>query len=221
MTKSEDGIGRRIAMYRKLCGFKNTFELADQIDNPRVTHAVIANIESGRRKDPSVSEVIEIARGLGISPLFLLAPALTPTAQMDLTNVSDDVSRISSDAFMRWFMLEDSELFRREIPQLNLYQTFKNVQLLFKLQKASQKAREKVKVVSNEIPYRRVLAEQAWEQYQIELHDWYNLLMTLTNVQSIDLSWTDESLIKDIDLDFQPTESPRYSREGRFNMGSI
>lgn len=221
MTKPADNIGRRIAMYRKMFGYKNTFELADAIDNPRISHAVIANIESGRRADPFVSEVVEIARGLGISPMFLLTPALMPTAEVDLANLSEETEGISSEEFIRWFMMDNSTLIKRELPQINLYQAFKNVHLLFKLQKASQQSRDKLHELSNAVPANRNLYDQAWELYQTDLHDWYNLLMALTNVPFLDLSWTDHSLVQDIDLNFQPAESPRYTREGKFIRGLI
>jgi transcriptional regulator with XRE-family HTH domain len=206
MTEKLETIGRRIARYRKMMGFSNTKELAEQIANPRISHAVISNIESGRRNDPSVSEVIEIARGLGISPIFLLVSALDPVAKVDLPNVSNEMTQTSSDEFLKWFLLDSSRLMRRETNQVELYQTFRNIQQLVTTQRICQESREKVHALSNQIGSPRVLQEQAKERYQGDLQQWYFLKMGLSNGRLADLSWLDESLTEDIDLSFKPSQ---------------
>lgn len=208
MTKKADGIGRRIAHYRKALGFSNAKELAEKIGNPKISHAVISNIESGRRIDPSISEVIEIAKGLGISPLFLLAPVMRPTASIDLANTSAQISQTSSEEFLSWFMFESSDLTRRDSIQFDLYKTFRNTQLLLREQKRCQRIRDRRReqgLSSDEID---VKTDKAWIQYQDDLHDWYNLRATLSNNPLADISWVDDTLVDEIDVDFHPSKYP-------------
>lgn len=208
MTKKAEGIGRRIAHYRKALGFSNAKDLAEKIDNPKISHAVISNIESGRRSDPSISEVVEIARGLGISPLFLLAPVMRPSASIDLANTSAQITQTSSEEFLRWFMLESSELTRHDSVQLDLYKTFRNTQLLLRMQKRCQRIRDRRKeqgLSNDEIDVKR---DKAWIEYQDDLHDWYNLRATLNNNPFADISWVDDTLLDEIDVDFHPSKYP-------------
>src|SRR4051812_10846504 len=62
-----DGLGRRLARYRKRLGFDSTRVLAARTGG-RVSEAVLQNIESGRKPDLSVAQLLEISRALGISP---------------------------------------------------------------------------------------------------------------------------------------------------------
>ena len=204
-------ICRRIADYRKLCGFRNTLELANHIGNPKITHTVISNIESGRRNDPSISEVVEIARGLGVSPLLLLVPVFNPKEKVDLPNVGAELSEASSEEFLRWLTFEQSILFRREQTQLDLYQALKSVQRLSRLQDAIHSQQKKLNNLPHEVKSRRLLLEQETTLYQDYLHSWYELRMSLRNVPGIDLSWTDESLVEELDIDYRPTDIPLAS----------
>lgn len=211
MTESMSSIGRRIADYRKLCGFKNTRELAEHIGNPKITHTVISNIESGRRNDPSISEVIEIARGLGVSPIMLIVSVFNPKEKVDLPNVGAQLSEASSEEFLRWLTFEQSILFKREQTQLDLYQALKSVQRLSRLQDAIHSQQLRLKSLPPEVQSRPLLIEQEKTLYQDYLHSWYELRMSLRNVPGIDLSWTDESLVEELDIDYRPTDIPLAS----------
>ena len=104
MTEAlEQGIGQRIAGYRKVAGLKTAKDLADAIPNPKVTASVIQNIESGRKSDISVSQLLDISKALGISPLFLIVRIGSPFAKVDLANVGDDVANMTSAEVDRWF----------------------------------------------------------------------------------------------------------------------
>lgn len=208
MIKKADSIGRRIAHYRKVLGFSNAKDLAEKIGNPKISHAVISNIESGRRSDPSISEVIEIARGLGISPLFLLAPVMRPTASVDLANTNAQISETSSEEFIRWFMFESSDLTRRDSIQLDLYKTFQNTQLLMREQKRCQRIRARRKEQGLNKDEVDTKTDKAWILYQDDLYDWYNLRSTLSNNPLADISWVDDTLINEIDVDFHPSNYP-------------
>ena len=83
-TYQRNGIGERVARYRKWRGFKSPRELADAIPGGMVTKATIVNIELGRKADPSVGDLVGIAYGLGISPLALLFDIERPMEPTDL-----------------------------------------------------------------------------------------------------------------------------------------
>lgn len=62
-------IGRRITAYRKLNGWTMQ-ELATQTEG--VSKEVIANVESGRRNDLTVRQLMDIAAALQVTPLALM-----------------------------------------------------------------------------------------------------------------------------------------------------
>ena len=98
----QPSIGRRVASYRKLMGFDTAKQLAEAIPNDKMTASVIQNIESGRKADLSVSQLLDISKGLGVSPLVLLAPIGRPFSKIDLPNVSDDVASMTVHEFDEW-----------------------------------------------------------------------------------------------------------------------
>jgi hypothetical protein len=65
--------------------------------------AVLENIESGRKADLSVSQLLNIARGLGVPPSMLLAPMATPDAELDLPNLSAHFEQMTPAEFDCWF----------------------------------------------------------------------------------------------------------------------
>jgi transcriptional regulator with XRE-family HTH domain len=83
MTPSERtrDIGRRVAAYRKMLGFRSSRDLADAIPSRRITASVLQNIESGRKADVAVSQLVEIADALGISFSALLEGPTRPEAR--------------------------------------------------------------------------------------------------------------------------------------------
>ena len=66
IADSTPSIGKRIADYRKFGKIGTAADLAARIPNPKVTASVIQNIESGRKADLSVSQLLDIAMGLGV-----------------------------------------------------------------------------------------------------------------------------------------------------------
>lgn len=95
------GLGNRLARYRKRLGFDSTRALSARTGG-RISESVLQNIESGRKPDPSVSQLLEISRALGISPLLLLAPLETPFATLDLTGLSEDLRSMTAAQFDSW-----------------------------------------------------------------------------------------------------------------------
>ena len=105
IADSTPTIGKRIAQYRKFGKIGTAADLAARIPNPKVTASVIQNIESGRKADLSVSQLLDIAMGLGVSPLVLLVPVDTPFQRVDLPGVGDDVSSLTVHQFDRWLTI--------------------------------------------------------------------------------------------------------------------
>jgi transcriptional regulator with XRE-family HTH domain len=112
--RSEATIGGRIKAARRARGFRTTRELADAIPGGNVTAAVLENIESGRKADIGVSQLLNIARGLCIPPSYLLAPIGTPEAAVDLPNLSDDLRRMTVAEFDCWLSATPASSYRPE-----------------------------------------------------------------------------------------------------------
>jgi hypothetical protein len=98
-------VGKRIAGYRKFGKIGTAADLAALIPNPKVTASVIQNIESGRKADLSVSQLLDIAMGLGVSPLVLLVPVGAPFQRVDLPGVGDDVASLTVHEFDQWLTI--------------------------------------------------------------------------------------------------------------------
>jgi transcriptional regulator with XRE-family HTH domain len=64
-------IGRRIQEVRKERGFPTAAALADAIEDGSLTTSVLQNIESGRKSDITVGELVAIAQALGVAPSVL------------------------------------------------------------------------------------------------------------------------------------------------------
>lgn len=99
-------------MARRQRGFRTTRELADAIPGGNVTEAVLENIESGRKADISVSQLLNIARGLNVPPSMLLAPLGRPNAEVDLPNLSDDFDGMSAAEFDCWLSATPASSYR-------------------------------------------------------------------------------------------------------------
>ena len=110
--RSETSLGGRIKLARRQRGFRTTRELADAIPGGNVTSAVLENIESGRKADISVSQLLNIARALGVPASFLLAPLGSPNALLDLPNLSDDFAGMTAAEFDCWLSATPASSYR-------------------------------------------------------------------------------------------------------------
>lgn len=80
-SKDTYGIGGRLRELREDKKLSAQV-LATQTQHEGITRSVIANIESGRKPDPSVSQVLALADALDVAPIALLAPLATPFEAM-------------------------------------------------------------------------------------------------------------------------------------------
>jgi transcriptional regulator with XRE-family HTH domain len=110
--RGEQTVGARIKLARRQRGFRTTRELAEAIPGGNVTEAVLENIESGRKADISVSQLLNIARGLNVPPSMLLAPLGRPNAELDLPNLSDDFDGMSAAEFDCWLSATPASSYR-------------------------------------------------------------------------------------------------------------
>jgi transcriptional regulator with XRE-family HTH domain len=100
--RTELRIGDRIQAARKQRGIKSTRDLADLIPGGNVTESILQNIEAGRKEDLSISQWLNIAFALKISPAFLLAPMGMPTALLDLAGLSPELATLTVLEFDSW-----------------------------------------------------------------------------------------------------------------------
>lgn len=110
--RAESSIGTRIRMARRQRGFRTTRDLADAIAGGNVTEAVLENIESGRKADLSVSQLLNIARGLNVPLSMLLAPIGRPDSELDLPNLSDDLAGMTAAEFDCWLSATPASAYR-------------------------------------------------------------------------------------------------------------
>ena len=113
--RSEGNIGARIKLARKERGFRTTRDLADAIPGGNITQAILENIESGRKADISVTQLLNIARGLGVPMSMLLAPIGTPDAELDLPNLSDDFAGMTAAEFDCWLSATPASSYRPRV----------------------------------------------------------------------------------------------------------
>lgn len=110
--RSETTVGARIRLARRERGFRTTAELANAIPGGNVTEAILENIESGRKADISVSQLLNIARGLNVPVSMLLSSIATPDAELDLPNLSDDFEGMSVAEFDSWLSATPTSSYR-------------------------------------------------------------------------------------------------------------
>ncbi|QPZ39522.1 helix-turn-helix domain-containing protein [Paramicrobacterium chengjingii] len=99
-----EGIGKRLAEYRRLAGL-SARELAERA-GAGLSRGVIANIESGRKADLTVDQLIAVCAVLGIPPSALALPVDQPKRFVRLSGQNaDSVERrtVRSWAALEWF----------------------------------------------------------------------------------------------------------------------
>lgn len=110
--RTETNLGARIRLARRERGFRTTAELANAIPGGNITEAVLENIESGRKADFSVSQLLNIARGLNVPVSMILAPIGKPDSEVDLPNLSDDLASMTAVEFDCWLSATPASAYR-------------------------------------------------------------------------------------------------------------
>lgn len=110
--RSEDTVGTRIKAARRERGYRTTRELAEAVPADNVTAAILDNIESGRKADIRVSQLLNIALALGVPVSMLLAPIGSPNSTLDLPNLSDDFNEMTAAEFDCWLSATPGSSYR-------------------------------------------------------------------------------------------------------------
>lgn len=102
VQSAEGSIGARIRATRRARGIRTTRELAELITGASVTESIIENIESGRKVNLDVSQLLNIAMALEVPPSYLLAPIGDPNSRLDLPGLSDAFRGLTAIQFDAW-----------------------------------------------------------------------------------------------------------------------
>ncbi|WP_233255672.1 helix-turn-helix domain-containing protein [Naasia lichenicola] len=98
------GLGDRIARYRRLNGW-SAQQLSEQTDGA-VSRSTIANVETGRREDLTVTQFISICMALRLPPSALLLDVEKPFENAGVSFPGDTPAPFGSEApvakVMRW-----------------------------------------------------------------------------------------------------------------------
>jgi len=73
-----DDFGERLAALRREQGFRTTDELAAAMPDSGLTAAVLRNVESGRKRDVTALQLLDLAQALNVPPIVLLVPLGRP-----------------------------------------------------------------------------------------------------------------------------------------------
>lgn len=79
-------VGRRLHTVRTARGL-SAAQLADRVAGQAVSKTVITNVESGRKRDLTVSELVLLANALQVSPLFLIVDPRKPWDPVDIPGI--------------------------------------------------------------------------------------------------------------------------------------
>lgn len=99
----KSSLGARVRELRRARGFRSQKDLADAIPGGKVSAATIDNIETGRKTTIDVSQLLNIAKALRVSPIYLLVPIRMPDSMVDLPNLSQSFEGMTAVEFDAWF----------------------------------------------------------------------------------------------------------------------
>lgn len=100
---AEHSIGTRVRLARRARGYRTPLDLASAMKGANISEAAIENIESGRKADLSISQLLNIAMTLQVPSAYLLAPMGRPSATLDLPNLGDAFTNMTAAEFDSWF----------------------------------------------------------------------------------------------------------------------
>ena len=95
------GIGKRVVKYRKLAGI-SARELSERIGG-ELSRGVIANIESGRKTDVTIDQLVALAWALDVPPVVLALPVDEPLKFVQMFQGPKVAQAIRSSSAVSWF----------------------------------------------------------------------------------------------------------------------
>lgn len=112
------GLGTRVTRVRKERGFRSQEAFAAHLSSDNVTLDVIRNLESGRVSDLRVSQLLEIANGLRVTPLVLLFDMSDPFSTTDLVGLPPVLARRTHEELEYWTAMHAENPTFNEVPEL-------------------------------------------------------------------------------------------------------
>lgn len=100
--KPSDGIGQRLAKYRRLAGL-SARQLSDKIGG-MLSRSVIANIENGRKTDLTVDQLIALSWALDVPPVALALPLDEPWRFIRIVDSEDELVLERAVNSVLWFI---------------------------------------------------------------------------------------------------------------------
>jgi transcriptional regulator with XRE-family HTH domain len=110
--RTEPNIGARIKAVRRDRGYRTTRDRANAMTGSKITAPILDNIESGRKSDLAISQLLNIAAALSVPPSYLLAPLGRPDSSLDLPNLSDALTDMTALEFDSWLGAVPSSSYR-------------------------------------------------------------------------------------------------------------
>ncbi|MFJ3319361.1 helix-turn-helix domain-containing protein [Curtobacterium sp. NPDC086286] len=95
-------IGARVARYRKMAGL-SARELSDKVGG-EMSRGVIANIESGRKTDVTVDQLMALAWALDVPPVALALPVEQPNRMVAVVKSESTTEALRSSSLVNWFL---------------------------------------------------------------------------------------------------------------------
>lgn len=111
-AKPSDGIGERLAYYRKLAGV-SAQTLSDRLGGS-LSRGVIANIENGRKKDITLDDIVGLAWALDIPVVALALPLDRPLQFVSTVDSDTSTQYVRVFEVAEWFQTGNR---RREVGQ--------------------------------------------------------------------------------------------------------
>lgn len=95
-------IGSRISRYRKMAGL-SARELSDKVGG-EMSRGVIANIESGRKTDITIDQLLALSWALDVPPVALALPLEEPNRMVAVVAGTESMEALRSSDLADWFM---------------------------------------------------------------------------------------------------------------------
>lgn len=109
--RASEGLGKRLAKYRRLAGL-SARELAERA-GMGLSRGVIANIESGRKSDITVDQLIALSTVLGVPPVVLALPVDQPEKFVRLVEARNGIQATRAYQALEMFQAPGANLYRR------------------------------------------------------------------------------------------------------------
>lgn len=102
-------LGQRIAHYRRRAGFRTPAELVATLPEGTLTAATLQNIESGRKKQVGIGELLYLAKAMQLMPATLVANPRDPMGPSMIDGFSNWEATALLDSRLGWRDVTDQD----------------------------------------------------------------------------------------------------------------